>query len=69
MRNSLRPVALSLLAVALLGAGCAYGGATTTQDGSVVITRNDLILFGLLRKVYVCKQTGSELVCTETKAP
>ncbi|HVK63415.1 MAG TPA: hypothetical protein VM694_03015 [Polyangium sp.] len=42
-----------LLAVGVLG-GCSYGGIATVGD-KVVITRNDLFLFGALRKVYVCK--------------
>lgn len=32
-------------------------------------TRNDMFLFGLLRKVFVCKVTGSTLNCAETAAP
>ena len=53
---------------ALVG-GCAYGGVASTPDGTVVITRNDMLLFGLLRKVYVCKVNGDKLACTETPAP
>jgi hypothetical protein len=34
--------------------GCAYGGMTTAGD-KVVIARNDLFLFGALRKIFVCK--------------
>lgn len=50
-------VTSALLLVMLGGAGavmngCAYGGVATTPDGTVVITRNDLLFFGLLRKVY-----------------
>ena len=53
---------------ALVG-GCAYSGVAATPDGTVVITRNDMLLFGLLRKVYVCKVNGDKLACTETPAP
>ena len=49
--------------------GCAYSGVAATPDGTVVITRNDMLLFGLLRKVYVCKVNGDKLACTETPAP
>ncbi|MDI3283710.1 hypothetical protein [Polyangium sp. 15x6] len=42
-----------LMAVGVLS-GCSYGGIATVGD-KVVITRNDLFLFGALRKVYVCK--------------
>jgi hypothetical protein len=65
---------LALLAVTLGGTGamaggCAYSGVASTPDGTVVITRNDLLLFGLLRKVYVCRANGNQLVCSETAAP
>lgn len=64
-------VTSALLLVMLGGAGavmngCAYGGVATTPDGTVVITRNDLLLFGLLRKVYTCKNNGGQLTCVET---
>ena len=63
-----------LLMTALGGAGavvsgCAYGGVAAAPDGTIVITRNDMLLFGLLRKVYVCKVNGDKLACTETPAP
>ena len=63
-----------LLAVTLGGTGavvggCAYGGVASTPDGTIVITRNDLFLFGALRKVFVCKAAGNALHCVETSAP
>ncbi|MEO8213913.1 MAG: hypothetical protein ABI560_12000 [Myxococcales bacterium] len=67
-------VTSALLLVVLDGAGavmngCAYGGVATTPDGTVVIARNDFLLFGLLRKVYTCKNNGGQLTCVETAAP
>lgn len=64
----------ALLAIVVAGAGavmggCAYSGVAATPDGTVVITRNDILLFGLLRKVYVCKVNGPAMTCTETAAP
>ena len=66
--------AVALLVAALGGTGavvggCAYGGVAAAPDGSIVITRNDMFLFGLLRKVFVCKVAGSTLNCAETAAP
>ncbi|HEY4393027.1 MAG TPA: hypothetical protein VGP64_03145 [Polyangia bacterium] len=66
--------AVALLVAALGGTGavvggCAYGGVAAAPDGSIVITRNDLFLFGALRKVFVCKVAGSTLNCAETAAP
>ena len=53
---------------ALVG-GCAYGGVGAAPDGTIVITRNDMFLFGALRKVFVCKANGNQLVCSEAAAP
>jgi hypothetical protein len=66
--------AVALLVAALGGTGavvggCAYGGVAAAPDGSIVITRNDMFLFGALRKVFVCKVAGSTLNCAETAAP
>ena len=60
---------LFLAATGLAANACAYSGVAAAPDGTVIITRNDLLLFGLLRKVYVCKPAGGQLSCTETPAP
>jgi hypothetical protein len=62
-------LALTLGGTGAVVGGCAYGGVASTPDGTIVITRNDNILFGLLRKVYVCKAVGSALTCSEAAAP
>ena len=41
--------------------GCAYGGAAGVGGNWVVITKNDGLLFGALRSVYVCKATQTGL--------
>ncbi|OFZ18113.1 MAG: hypothetical protein A2Z20_06080 [Bdellovibrionales bacterium RBG_16_40_8] len=51
--------------------GCAhYGGIAPVGKGKVVILRNDVLLFGLLRKALVC-DTSSEGVsnCKESEQP
>ena len=64
-----------LAAVALIGMttagafGCAYAGMAATADGTVYVARNDLFLYGLLRKVYSCKAAGGTLTCVEAGAP
>ena len=58
----------SLGSAGAVAGGCAYGGVASTPDGTVVITRNDLFLFGALRKVFVCKVNGAALECKETPA-
>ena len=71
MWKRLSGVALLVASLAGTGAvvgGCAYGGVASTPDGTVVITRNDLFLFGALRKVFVCKVNGNALDCKETPA-
>lgn len=58
--------AIALLGMALSGSfGCAYGGIATAPDGTVLVARNDLLLFGLLRKIYSCKPGPTGLVCSE----
>ena len=72
MWKRLSAVALLMATLGGTGAvvgGCAYSGVAAAPDGTVVITRNDMLLFGLLRKVYVCKVNGDKLACTETPAP
>ncbi len=62
-----------ILAVATAAplSGCSYGMIATTQDGSkVVITRNDMFLYGALRKVFVCKVAdGGAAGCAESESP
>lgn len=43
----------AILSIAL--SACAYGGVAATADGKIIIPRNDGLLFGALRKVYVCE--------------
>ena len=60
-----------LVVVALcFGAGaCGYAGIATAGDAAIV-TRNDWFLFGLLRKVYVCKITPAGLTqCSSGEHP
>ena len=58
--------------VATLGGfvgGCSYGGIAVSADKAVV-SRNDYFLFGILRKVYVCKVTDSGLTsCQNQESP
>ena len=74
MKSTWKRLSGVVLLVASLGGagavagGCAYGGVASTPDGTVVITRNDLFLFGALRKVCVCKVNGTALECKETPA-
>ena len=57
MKNLLKGLIVAAALASTLG-GCAYGGMTTVGD-KAVIARNDMFLFGALRKVYVCKVTDA----------
>ena len=58
----LKTIALTALAaLALFSVGCQYTAPAVTQDGHVVVLRNDGLLFGALRKAFVCKVTPSGL--------
>ena len=49
--------------------GCAYAGVGAVGDKAVV-ARNDGFLFGILRKVFVCKVTDTGLTsCQSADAP
>lgn len=59
---------LAGIAATTLG-GCAYAGVAATGD-KVVVARNDAFLFGILRKVYVCKVTDAGVTgCSTAEAP
>ena len=68
MRNALRGL-LVVLALGVSASACGYAGVATAGDAAVVV-RNDWFLFGLLRKVYVCKITPAGLTqCSEAETP
>lgn len=64
--------ARTLLLAMVLGFGasaCGYAGVATAGDAAV-IARNDWLLFGALRKVYVCKITPAGLTqCSNAETP
>lgn len=66
MRNLKALLAVSVLAAAGMNA-CAYAGAAVSGD-KIVILRNDSLLFGALRKVYVCKVTDAGLAGCQQSA-
>ena len=50
--------------------GCSYGSIATAGNDKVVITRQDGFLFGILRKVFVCKVTDAGASnCNEGTSP
>jgi hypothetical protein len=52
------------------GFGCAYGGIAVAQNGTVYVARNDMFLFGALRKLYACTPgSGGALTCTDAGGP
>jgi len=62
-----------IVALALVGVGstvgCGYSGVATSGD-KVVIARNDGFLFGILRKVYVCKVSDAGVTgCADSESP
>ena len=61
-----------LFAIALLTAtlgGCGYAGVAAAGDAAI-IARNDWILFGLIRNVYVCRITPQGLTqCASAEDP
>lgn len=72
LRLNMKKLVALVLAVGALGAstaGCAYGGVGVAGDKAVV-ARNDAFLFGILRKVFVCKVTDAGLTsCNSSDSP
>ncbi len=66
----MKTLVLGIVLASLAGAtGCAYGGVGVAGDKAVV-ARNDGFLFGILRKVYVCKVSDTGLTgCAEGESP
>ena len=61
---------LVLGAVASGMGGCAYGGVSGAGNDKAVIARNDAFLFGILRKVFVCKVNDAGLTaCGTNESP
>lgn len=61
-------VAAGLLAGVL--SGCSYAGAAGLGADKVVVLRNDTLLFGILRKAFVCKVSEAGLSsCSSADAP
>ena len=60
------------LAVAIIAgtmSGCGYAGVAAAGDAAIV-ARNDWILMGLLRKVYICRITPTGLTqCSSSEDP
>ncbi len=49
---------------------CAYGGAAGVSGDNVVVLKNDMFLWGLLRTAYVCKATPNGLTnCCDSVSP
>ena len=74
MKKSVASVLAGMtLGIALAGTasmGCAYGGVSGSGADKVVIARNDGFLFGILRKVFVCKVGDSGVTsCAEGESP
>jgi hypothetical protein len=59
---------LILLVVALIAVagmtGCYYSSATfNPKNGKMYVTKNDQILYGIMRKVYECTPAGDSYNC------
>lgn len=63
-------IAALLLFAAAMGTACSYAGATAVDKDTVVITKNNAFLFGLLNSVHVCDVTDAGLEnCSSNAAP
>ena len=66
--NLIKSIALIAVTAATLS-GCGYAGVAV-ENGQAVVLRNDGLLFGLLRKAFVCKVADTGLSdCQSDDAP
>ena len=69
MRFIRAAVAVAVAGLSLSVMGCSYAGLATSGD-KVVVLKNNMFLFGMLRKSYVCKVTESGLSnCNSSESP
>lgn len=68
----MKKVLASLVTIGMLAGsafGCSYGSIAVAGD-KVVVLRNDLFLFGALRRAYVCKVADGGLTsCSTNESP
>lgn len=70
MKKSVVSVLAGITLAGALSIGCSYGGVAGVGADKVVISRNDNFLFGILRKVYVCKVgDGGVTACADSDSP
>lgn len=70
MKTRLKALLVGLALGAAASTGCSYAGVATTQDNLAVVPRNDGLLFGALRSVYVCQVSPEGLSnCSSKEAP
>lgn len=70
MKNGILAALAGVAIVGALSTGCAYGGVAVVGTDKVVINRNDGFLFGILRKVFVCKVGDAGVTaCAAADAP
>jgi len=61
---------LILAAISFLGSGCSYTAVTRLGKGKVAVVKNDMFLFGALRKIFVCNATKAGLSnCSTNENP
>ena len=58
----MKALALAGLAAVALS-GCMYRGLTVSKDGTTYVAKNDMLLFGLMNKIFICTPNGTALTC------
>jgi hypothetical protein len=65
MRRIATGLLLATMAVSSV-IGCSYG-AMVAHDGKIYVARNDMFLFGALRKIYECTPSAGSMACVQVK--
>jgi hypothetical protein len=62
-----RTISATLLALTAFGAmACSYGAMVTHND-KIYVARNDMFLFGALRKIYECTPAAGSMTCVRVE--
>lgn len=69
MTDAIKKLVLALLALLMLAASACGYASIASHTGKLYVARDDLFLFGALRAVYVCRESGDKIVCKVAGKP
>lgn len=69
MKDTFKKLVFLLMAVLMfMATACGYS-SVASHTGRLYVAKNDLFLFGALRAVYVCTESGNKINCQKAGKP